>query len=182
MQRRTCVFTNSASDPRVRLSSSTNTQSLPSHRLTISPSQSSSTHVPSAYSSTWEVSHETRNVMTAMSSVSGMAVLMACSRSSPHRLLVQALVEQLRVSLQAIERFDAETTTRSDPPGAEDDTLSRNGTWARVVLLGLRQERPQRRSEVAEGLMGSARFDGPVPPAQRIEDHHDTDPDAIDHG
>jgi hypothetical protein len=30
---------------------------------------------------------------------------------TPHRLLVQALVEQLRVSLQAIERFDAKTTT-----------------------------------------------------------------------
>jgi hypothetical protein len=30
---------------------------------------------------------------------------------APHRLLVQALVEQLRVSLQAIERFDAEITT-----------------------------------------------------------------------
>jgi len=30
---------------------------------------------------------------------------------TPHRLLVQALVEQLRVSLEAIERFDAETTT-----------------------------------------------------------------------
>ena len=30
---------------------------------------------------------------------------------TPHRLLVQALVEQLRVSLEAIERFDAKTTT-----------------------------------------------------------------------
>jgi transposase len=30
---------------------------------------------------------------------------------TPHRLLVQVLVEQLRVSLEAIERFDAETTT-----------------------------------------------------------------------
>jgi transposase len=30
---------------------------------------------------------------------------------TPHRLLVQALVEQLRVSLEAIEQFDAETTT-----------------------------------------------------------------------
>ena len=30
---------------------------------------------------------------------------------TPHQLLVQALVEQLRVSLEAIERFDAETTT-----------------------------------------------------------------------
>ena len=30
---------------------------------------------------------------------------------TPHRLLVQALVEQLRVRLEAIERFDAETTT-----------------------------------------------------------------------
>jgi transposase len=30
---------------------------------------------------------------------------------TPHRLLVHALVEQLRVSLEAIERFDAETTT-----------------------------------------------------------------------
>jgi hypothetical protein len=31
--------------------------------------------------------------------------------TNPHRLLVQALVAELRVSLQAIERFDTETTT-----------------------------------------------------------------------
>ena len=55
------MFTNSASNPRVRLSSLTNTQGLPSHRLTISPSQSSSTHVPSAYFSTSEVTHEACN-------------------------------------------------------------------------------------------------------------------------
>jgi hypothetical protein len=51
-------------------------------------------------------------IKTATPLTEGPAVI------TPHRLLVQALVEQLRVSLEAIERFDAETTTytRSDPP------------------------------------------------------------------
>jgi len=44
-------------------------------------------------------------IKTATPLTEDLAVIM------PHRLLVQALVEQLRVSLEAIERFDAETTT-----------------------------------------------------------------------
>ena len=44
-------------------------------------------------------------IKTATPLTEGLAVI------TPHRLLVQALVEQLRVSLEAIERFDAKTTT-----------------------------------------------------------------------
>ena len=42
------TFTALASSPRVRLRSTTNTQGLPSYRLTILPSQNASGHVPNA--------------------------------------------------------------------------------------------------------------------------------------
>ena len=43
------MFISLVSNPRVRLSSSTNTQGSPLHRVTILPSQNSSTRVPRRY-------------------------------------------------------------------------------------------------------------------------------------
>ena len=54
------MIVSSVSNPRVRPSSSTNTQGLPLHRLTILPSQSSSTHVPWRYCSTSGVESRSR--------------------------------------------------------------------------------------------------------------------------
>src|SRR5678809_133514 len=53
------TFAALASSPRVRLRSTTNTQGLPSYRLTILPSQNASVHVPETNLSLWEVRRET---------------------------------------------------------------------------------------------------------------------------
>jgi len=67
---------------------------------------------------------------------------------APHRLLVQALVEQLRVSLQAIERFGAETTMLAQT--LPDDSLFRALPGIAPRLLAAFGEQRERYQSAAE--------------------------------
>jgi transposase len=79
---------------------------------------------------------------------------------TPHRLLAQALVDQLRVTLQAIDRFDAEisTVSRTMPDYPLFDALPGAGAALAPRLLtafGEQRERYQSAAEV-QTYMGVA--------------------------
>lgn len=124
------MFTALIPNSQVRLSATTNTQGLPSHRLSILLSQRPSRHIPRPYftltrwptlkplqlarRTTLEAFFRTHNSHHQLVEERLAAIRSATPLTEdpailiPKQLLVESLVAQLRATLKAIARFDTE--------------------------------------------------------------------------